>query len=1327
MAKIRFPLVALGLAALLSLAAAVRAGDDDDKENKGGPPEFKHIKYRNIGPAAGGRVARSVGVPGDPLTYYAATAAGGVWKSTDGGLHWQSIFDDQPTASSGAIAVAPSDANVVYVGSGEANIRGNVEAGNGIYKSTDAGKTWKHVWKQEGQIGTLIVHPTNPDIAFAAVLGHAFAPNPERGVYRTTDGGKSWKKVLFKDDKTGASDVCFDPTNPRLLFAGLWQTRRRPWELTSGGPGSGLYVSRDGGDTWKQLGPPSPPRPPLPPRGEGGKDDLPPLPSVGEGGRGGEGDNGLPPGPWGKIGVGVSRSDPRRVYAMIEADKGGLYRSDDGGEKWKLASGGHYLRQRAWYYSTFTIDPTNPDIVWVPQVPLLKSSDGGTTWKQVKGPHHGDHHDIWIDPKDPRRIIDSNDGGVDISVTGGEGWFSPPLPISQFYRIAVDNQKPYHVSGPMQDLGTAAGPSNSLSNAGIGAGDWYHVGGGETGHTAPDPANPNIVYATEYGGYLSRYEHRTGQQQDVSIYPENPEGHGAADMKYRFNWTAPVLVSPHDPKVVYHGANVLFKTSDAGKTWKAISPDLTRDDKSKQKWSGGPITGDNTGAEYYCTIYALAESRKQPGLLWVGSDDGLAHVSRDGGQNWKDVTKNIPGLPEWGTISCIEPSPSDAGTAYLVVDAHRLDDHKPYLWKTTDFGDTWKSLTGKLPQDAYLDVVREDPKRKGTLYAGTEGGVVFSRDDGATWQELKLNMPAVLVTDLAVKDNDLVVGTNGRSIWILDDLTPVREWSPPAGQDLQLLPVQPAVSWRYRRPVHALADRNAFPNPPGGAVIHYYLKEVPKEPLTLEVLDAQGKEVARLSSKPEEEEVPEDDPDASDEDDFKARVLPAREGLQRFVWDLRADGATLIKKAKFDGGNPRQGPYVLPGTYTLKLHAGAKTVTGKVEVLLDPRLTLPPEEMREQYQFSLRVRDDISRLARTVERLRLIRKQLNERNELLENDKQAEPWVKQSKELIGKLDALEAKLQNPKAEVSYDILAQRGGAQLYSRLITLYDYSHDSDGPLTEGMGNVFKEESAELARLTNELRALIGGDLAKLNDAAKKRDLPPVFVPPAEGSSSSTPLGKLLREIEGAVLQGGTDPGVEKFPPFAAKVWQDYEADDKMTPLREAVRKASTVQHEVLRGKRFRTEVLAPAAEEEFKLQLRKEQTEVATAITRLQEALEELQQAGTKRSEEKSRRWQAHYDYTLARLEQRIAWLQEYNAALGELRRDLPPRDPKTENGWRLVPSEQALSEPSVRKLARGARQELQKLIEDHPDTPWEALARRALEQPPGLRWQAAKLNNP
>ncbi len=1024
---------------------------------------FKNLKFRNIGPAGGGRVSRACGVAGDPLTYYAATASGGVWKSSDGGFRWQPIFDDQPISSIGAIAVAPSDPNVVYVGSGEANVRGNAAAGNGIYKSTDAGKTWSHVWKQEGQIGTMIVHPTNPNVAFAAVLGHAFGPNKERGVYRTTDGGKTWQQILSKNPETGASDICFDPTNPNILFAGMWQALRRPWQMTSGGAGSGLYVSRDGGDTWKQI---------TPTKADG-------MPS------------GIPEGIIGKIGVAVAPTNGNRVYALIEHEKGGLFRSDDGGVNWTLVNDSRALRQRAWYYSTMTIHPQNTDVVWLPQVPMLKTADGGKTLQSVRGIHHGDHHDVWIDPKNPNRMITANDGGVDISTNGGANWFAPALPLMQFYHVAVDNSIPYRVSGAAQDWGTYCAPSNTLNVSGINPNDWFNVGGGEAGHTAHNTADPNIVYAGEYGGAITRYDHRTRQIQNMSVYPTNPSGHGGEDLQYRFQWTAPIALSPHDPNIVYHGANVLFKTTDGGISWAAISGDLTRNDKSKQKWSGGPITGDNTGVEMFCTIFAIAESPVKKDLLWVGSDDGLVNITQDGGKTWQNVTKNIVDFPEWGTVTTIEPSRFDAGTAYVVAEAHRMDDMRPYLWKTSDYGKTWKRLTTKLAQDVYLHVVREDPKKRGMLYLGTERGLMYSADDGTAWSPLKLNFPTVAVHDIAVKDNDLVVGTHGRAFWILDDITPLREFAASTPNDaVALLPVSPTYRWFYH---YAGRQLGAAPNPPPAMTIHYYLKQKTSS-ATIEILDAQGKLVRTLSNKPDEQ------PEAaigesSESSNDTLSVLP---GLHRAYWDLSYKGAEFIKNARTDGGDPTTGPTAAPGIYTLRLKADGKTVTQTAMLVQDPRQTIKPEVINESLKFTLAVRDTISSITRIVTQLRAIKKQLEQRNELLGENPKSEALVKASKILAAKCDTLENKLHNATAKVSYDILAGRNntGAKLYSIIAGVYETAKGSDNQTTQGAKDVFAVELKNFQLYNAEWQLFLSKDLDELNKTARAGDFPHIFVP---------------------------------------------------------------------------------------------------------------------------------------------------------------------------------------------------------------------------------------
>ena len=1018
------------------------------------PAGLKNLKFRLLGPFDGGRASRAAGVPGDPTTYYMATASGGVWKSIDGGITWLPIFDDQSVASIGSLAVAPSDPNVIYVGSGEANVRGNTTPGNGIYKSVDAGKTWTHVWTQEGQIGTMAVHPRNAEVAFAAVLGRAFAANPERGVYRTQDGGKTWQQVLKKDDKAGASDVAIDPSNPNIVYAGFWEMRRYPWDLTSGGPGSGLYQSRDGGDTWKQLT-----------------------------------GTGLPTGTWGKVGVAVAPSDGRRVYALIEADSGGLFRSDNGGESWTRISASRLVRQRAWYYSTLTVNPKNPDEVWFPQVPMVKTIDGGKTLTLVDSIPHGDNHDLWFDPTNPKRMIVANDGGTAITVNGGGSWLAVRLPIGQCYHIAADNRDPYHVACAEQDLGTAQGPSNSLSRGGIGASLWHDVGGGEAGHVVSKADDPDIVFAGEYLGIITYYDHKTGQSRNVSAYPENPSGHGPADFKYRFQWTAPIAPSPHDPNVIYHAAQVLFKTVDGGQSWTAISGDLTRNDKSKQQWAGGPITGDNTGVEFYSTIFAVAESPKEKGLIWTGSDDGLVHLTRDGGKTWKNVTAAMPGFPEWGTVSIIEPSPHDPATAYVVVKNYRLGDNAPYLYRTSDYGATWKRLDGSLPRDLFLHSVREDPVRRGLLYLGTEKGVMFSWDDGATWRPLRLNLPTVQVADLIVKNDDLVLGTHGRGIWVLDDLTPIREWSDAvAAKPLHLFQPVAGTAWRRRG---GTGERQVGQNPPAGVVLTYHQKDEAKAPVTLEILDGRGLVIRSMSS------VPKPNDNHSEYESTPKPELEAGAGLHRVAWDFSMEGARRIRGGKIDTGDPAARPEAPPGRYTARLTANGATETTSITFRADPRVKLSAADRAAQLAFGNELRDALNRMADAVNQLQDLRTQLKDRNTALGTNAAAKDLIGLAGALVAKFDSLEARIHNPAAEVTYDILAQRGGARLYSRLVPVYVWSIEGDGAPTQGMKEVSADQRKELDGHLAELRLLIDRDLAAINARAAQLGIGHIIVPP--------------------------------------------------------------------------------------------------------------------------------------------------------------------------------------------------------------------------------------
>ncbi|HXT22847.1 MAG TPA: glycosyl hydrolase, partial [Thermoanaerobaculia bacterium] len=879
-------------------------------------------------------------------------------------------------------------------------------------------------------------------------------------------GGRTWKKVLYVDDKTGASDVTLDPQNPRTLFAGTWPVRRYPWGMESGGPGGGLWVSHDAGDTWKRLGE----------------------------------DEGLPAGIWGKVGVRVAPSDGNRVYALVEAEEGGLFRSDDGGESWDLANESRGLRQRAWYYTCLTVDPKNADVVWFPEVSMLKTTDGGDSVRSVKG-GGWDYHDVWIDPTEPKRMIVGSDAGVSLSTDGGESWHRPPLPIAQLYHVSTDDRVPYRVLAAAQDWGTVSGPSNSLHGEGIMLSDWHGVGGGEAGHVVAVPGEPEVVYAGEYLGIITRYDERTGIVAHVGIYPDNGSGHGVGDQKYRFQWTAPILVSPHDPKTVYHAANVLFRSRDGGQHWEAISPDLTRNDKSKQKWAGGPITGDNTGVEFYDTIFAVAESPLSAGVIWAGSDDGLVQVTRDGGKNWKAVTP--PGMPQWGTVGTIEASRWDAGTAYVTADAHRLDDDHPYLWKTTDYGATWKRLTNGLDPEVYIHAVREDTVQKGLLFLATERGVLFSRDGGGKWESLKLNLPTVAVSDLQVKGDDLVVSTIGRSIWILDDLGPLRGWSPlVANEAVHLFPPRTAVAWSIAGEPFGDDDGSAS-NPASGAAFSYWLKRKAKDPIKLEVVDAQGKVVRTLSSEIEESPIGPEHPDWYPGSEPEAE-LDAGAGLHRASWDFTLDGSPYIPEAMVDTGDPHAGPGALPGDYTLRLIVDGKTVSAPLRVDADPRLKVSRADQDAELAFQLQLRDRMSEIARLVAQLRSVREQLEARDEQLADRTDAAELVAAGKEVAEHLTDVERELHNPDAEVTYDILAGRdeGGAKLHSRYSFLNEAARSHPGPPTQGMLEVQAQLDRELAVQRTKLEGVLGAELGKVQALAAKLSLGYVVVPPADAAA---------------------------------------------------------------------------------------------------------------------------------------------------------------------------------------------------------------------------------
>ena len=891
------------------------------------PSLFAALQWRGIGPYRGGRALTVSGIPGDPNTFYFGAVAGGVWKSSDGGATWLPLTDHTSISSVGAIAVAPSDHNVIYVGTGEAAPRGDMTHGDGVYKSIDAGKTWSHIGLADTrQIGALIVDPDNADIVLVAAFGHAFGPNTERGVFRTTDGGKTWTKVLYKDEQTGAIDVSFDPHNSRIVYAALWQARRQPWNFSSGGPGSGLYRSTDGGVSWTRLS-----------------------------------GNGLPAGILGRIHVSVSGADSKRVYAMIEAAQGGLFRSDDGGAHWQRVNDDGRLTQRAWYFSTVLADPKHVDTVYAENTGLFRSTDGGKTFDLLPA-RHGDHHGLWIDPTNPDRIIEASDGGASVSVDNGRSWSSQKnQPTAQFYHVSVDNRFPYYVYGAQQDNTSVAIASMDDEGA-IVARDWYDVFNGESGFVIADPRDPEIVYGTSEN-FVGRFNKHTMQLQAISVWPIDASGHAARDLEHRFNWTSPLLMSPFDPDRLYYGMERLYRTTNDGGSWSAISPDLTRNDKSKQQASGGPITKDITSVEYYDTIFALAESPLSRGMIWVGTDDGLIQLTRNDGGSWANVTPRE--MPQWSTISMIEPSRYDANIAYVAVDRHKLDDNRPFIFTTADGGTSWRRIDAGLPVGSFVHAVREDSLKRGLLYAATETGVFVSFDNGHHWQSLQLNLPRSPVHDLVVKDNDLVVATHGRSFWILDDVTPLRQVAgAAAGASVYLY--TPATGYRLYYPDQVDRHPPVGQNPPAGILIDYYLPASPTAAISMDILDAQGSMVRHLSSvKAAKGEQPPEWPDQVHPED----TLPALQGMNRFVWDLRYDDPVQIPDAFYEGLPPR-GPMVLPGNYTVRLTYGGQTQTVPLTVAPDPRDRGSLVGLQQKFALAMEVYHDQDALHRAVNDIR---------------------------------------------------------------------------------------------------------------------------------------------------------------------------------------------------------------------------------------------------------------------------------------------------------------------------------------------------------------------
>src|SRR5213082_1827987 len=1019
------------------------------------PKLFSGMQWRQVGPFRGGRALAIEGVPGEPNTWYFGAVAGGVWKTVDGGASWTPLFDKQDISSIGAIAVAPSDHNTIYVGTGEAAIRGNTTYGTGVYKSVDGGKNWKNIGLRDThQIGALIVHPTNPDIALVAALGHAFGPNQERGIFRTSDGGKTWTKVLYKDENTGGIDIVFDPHNPNVVFASLWQARRQPWFFSSGGPGSGLYKSEDNGVTWKQLT-----------------------------------GNGLPDGILGKIGISVSAADSNRVYAIIEAKEGGIFRSDDAGEKWTKVNDDGRFRQRAWYFSKIYADPKSVDTVYVLNTGAFKSVDGAKTFTLLPA-RHGDHHGLWIDPQNPNRIGNANDGGASISMDGGKTWTTlNNQPPAQFYHVAIDNAYPYHIYGAQQDNSNVGIASRSEAGV-ITAQGWFIAGGGECGFVVPDPRDWHIIYSNSEG-YVVRYDKNKEEGQDVSVWPMDHSGHGAVDLPHRFQWVTPLMLSPHNPDVLYTAAECVFKSTDHGQSWTQISGDLTRNDKSKQQPSGGPLTNDITSVEYYDTVFALAESPVKQGTLWAGTDDGLVQLTTDDGQHWSNVT---PKMPEWSTVDLIDPSPHDGNTAYVAVDRHKLDDFKPYIFKTNDLGKTWSAIVNGIPDGAYVHAVREDPKKRGLLYAGTELGVFVSFDDGAHWQPLQLNLPVSPIHDLVVKDDDLVAATHGRSFWVLDDTTPLRQLSAQSSQEDVIL-YQPENAVRLHYPEEFDKRQPVGDNPPSGAIINYYFKGAPKDEVSLDILDASGKVVRHLSSKEKKEgEQPPEWPDRVE----RPKKIPANQGMNRFAWDLRYEDPIQVPGAFYSGVGPR-GPLAPPADYQVKLTVGGKSQTAPLHLAIDPRTKGAEGAVQKQFALATQVNESMSRLHQAVNEIRDLKSQIQTLHKRFGDDPKLKPGLAAADDLDHKMSEIEQKLIQVNMKGSEGNLAFPD--MLNERFETFSHTIESGDKEPTQGQLNVFQMLSNQLEEQLKKWAELKAEAVSKVSELIKQASLPALIISPPKKS----------------------------------------------------------------------------------------------------------------------------------------------------------------------------------------------------------------------------------
>jgi photosystem II stability/assembly factor-like uncharacterized protein len=1033
---------------------------------------FNGLRWRNIGPFRGGRSLAAAGHASQPLTYYFGATGGGVWKTTDGGANWAMISDSTFKSSSvGAIAVAPSDPNIIYVGMGEADIRSNIANGDGIYKSTDAGNTWKHIGlKMADAVSSIDVHPTNPDVAYVAALGNPFAPNKERGVFRTTDGGKTWKPILTKNDSTGAIVVKLDPNNPSIVYASMWQAYRNSYTMSSGGPGCGLFKSMDGGDTWTNL-------------------STKP---------------GMPKGMLGKIGITVSPANSNRLYAMVENAKGGLYRSDDAGESWQLINEDKNLWQRPWYYMMLAADPMDENGLIVLNVNAMKSYDGGKTFKTIEV-HHGDTHDIWWNPKNPQNFIIADDGGAEITYNGGATFSDVDIPTSQFYHVAVDNDFPYNLYGAQKDNSSIRIASRTTDYS-IGKGAWYSVAGGESGYITPDPNNPNVTFGGSYDGLITRYDKATDQNQRINVYPEYFMGAPSSARKYRFQWTYPIVFSPHDNKTLYITSQYLHRSTDYGHSWEDISPDLTRNDPKTQGDVGGMITKDNTGAETFPTIFTFAESPTEKNVFWTGSDDGVMHISRDGGKTWQNITPPASMLPEMAIMSIVHPSDHTAGKAYLAAKRYMSGDRKPYLFKTTDYGKTWTSITAGIPADEHCHVVREDPNKPGLLYAGTERGVYVSFNDGGSWQKLNMNLPVTPVRDLQIqkREKDLVIATHGLSFWIMDDVTPLHEL-----MDLKQGGKSVAAMHLYK-PRHAYRMEGGAGNPrrgrgtptdegenaQNGVVTRYYLKSQPRKELKLLYMTATGDTIITYSSTKDKKGQPLKIAKEFYQDETAPRPgsIPAQPGMNVFVWDMRYPDATAVEGTNVMWTGRGTGAKVIPGMYKVRMLLGDSLISEQpIEIRKDPRLAITAAEYQAQFDLMQKINGKLSETHKAINQLRQVRTQINGYTNSVKDPKVAEKFKNAAKPMLDELDKIESTLMQPKSKAPQDALAYP--IRLNDKMAGVASVVSSADTKPTKSSYTAYDDLAKQIDTALTKLKEVVNTQVPGFNKMVAEQNVPAIIL----------------------------------------------------------------------------------------------------------------------------------------------------------------------------------------------------------------------------------------